>query len=232
MYRLIALFFMIKEKITHAQENKKTNMVVDNKDLIDIFYSALLIYLVITFADKLFQGIIHHSNITDLWLYTILWVAFVIQTTYAYIHIRAISPERYTTRALFSDIFDVFLEIFICAAIGSTCSSTKYDELNSYLFLSIPFVFMAVNQFYWYIVVDEFNPRAILCLSMLFIGMLLITISEAICHGLWNLVFIVIWHAVTMAIWRIVDKVPQSFKEKIEPKWESIKEIAFIQRIA
>lgn len=215
-----------------APENKKMNKIVDNKDLINILYSALLLYLVITFADKLFQGLIHHSNVIDLWLYTILWVAFVIQTTYAYIHIRAVPQENYTIRALFSDGLDIFLEIFICAAIGSTCRLTVYHELNSYLFLSIPFMLMAVNQFYWYVVVDEFNPRAILCLSLLFVGMVFVIVSEALYHSIWNLVFIVIWHSITMAIFRIIDKTPKSFEEKVKPIWENIKEIAFVQKIA
>ena len=222
---------MIKKTIAPAQKGKNANRTVDNHKLIKIYYTALMTFLVFTFADKLLQGLIHHYNSVELWSYAVLWISLVIQTTYAYIHIRKISKESYTIRALFSDGIDIGIEIFICAAISSACGGCKYGEY-SFLLISIPFMLMAINQFYWYVVVDEFNPRAILCLSMLFAGMLLVTISEAIYHGIWNLIFIVIWHSITMAVLRIRDNAPKSFEKKVKPIWEKIKENLFVQKIA
>ena len=217
--------------LTHAQNGKKANSIVNNHKLIKIYYTALMTFLVFTFADKLLQGLIDNYSRAELWWFAVLWISLVIQTTYAYKHIREIPQERYSIRALFSYCLDIGIEIFICAAVSSACRDGKCSEL-SYLLISIPFMLMAVNQFYWYVVVDEFNPRALLCLNLLFAGMLLITISEAIYHGIWNLTFIVIWHTITMAILRIRDKAPRSFEEKAKPIWGKIKENSYVQKIA
>ena len=59
------------------------------KKVVDIYYTALMTFLVFTFADHLLQGLIQ-SFCIDLFLYAIMWLSLVLQTTFAYVHIRKV----------------------------------------------------------------------------------------------------------------------------------------------
>jgi hypothetical protein len=120
-------------------------MEIDNKLLIDKYYTALMLYLVYTFADKLLQGLISKICCLDLWIYTILWASLVIQTTFAYKHIMAIKKEAYTTWALVSDCIDISFSLFICAVISSTFRSGDYKELDNYILLYIIYVIITCH---------------------------------------------------------------------------------------
>lgn len=188
-------------------------MKIDNKRIIKLYYTALMTFLVITFANGLLQKVIEYSSNTEYVLYLIFWIALVIQTTYAYRHIMAIKQKRYKALILVSDCLDVLIEVFVCAVI-CTYTSNGYHGLEDYRLLSIPFMVLAVNQICWYIGVHERNWRAIIRLIILFVGMLTVTISESICPGNWNLAIFVIVHALAMAILRAFDETRRGHKKR------------------
>lgn len=178
---------------------------IGTKRLINLYYAALMTFLVFTVANDLLRGLFTEIHIEYV-LYLIFWLALVIQTTFAYRHIMAIDENNYTVKAFISDSIDIIIEIFVCAVIGSTYGAQGYHELADYRLLSIPFMGLAINQMYWYASVKEDNPMAIGRLILLLVGMLTITISESICHSIWNLVAFVIVHVLAMAILRAWDE--------------------------
>lgn len=180
-------------------------MIVDNKRIIKLYYTALMTFLVFTFANDLLRKVIENSSIEHV-LYLIFWIALVIQTTYAYRHIMTIKQKKYKALILVSDCIDVLIEIFVCAVISTTYKQNGFHAQTDYRLLSIPFMVLAVNQICWYIGIQERNPRAIGRLILLFIGMLTVTISESIEHSIYNLAILVIVHALSMAILRAFDE--------------------------
>lgn len=188
-------------------------MKVDNKKIIELYYTALMTFLVFTIANDLLRGIFAEIRI-EYALYLIFWVALVIQTTFAYRHIMAIDENNYTVKVLISDCIDIVIEIFVCAVIGSTYGTNGYHELTDYRLLSIPFIVLAINQMYWYASVNENNNRATGRLIVLLVGMLAVTISESICHSIWNLAAFVIVHVLAMAILRAWDETRKTDKTK------------------
>lgn len=185
---------------------------VGAKRLINLYYTALMTFLVFTVANDLLKGIFVDNHI-EYTFYLIFWFALVIQTTFAYRHIMAIGENNYTVKALISDCIDIVIEIYVCAVIGSTYRANSYHELADYRLLSIPFIVLAVNQMYWYASVNEDNPMAIGRLILLLVGMLAVTISESICHSIWNLAVFVVVHVLAMAILRAWDETRKTSKE-------------------
>ena len=184
-------------------------MKIDNKKIIKLYYTALMTFLVFTFANDLLRSVIVDGSIEHV-LYLIFWIALVIQTTYAYRHIMNIKRKKYTALILVSDCIDVVIEIFVCAVINTTYKQNGYHEWVDYRLLSIPFMVLAINQICWYIGVGEKNPRAIIRLIILFVGMLTVTIFESIDHNIYNLAIFVIVHALSMAILRAFDETRQN----------------------
>lgn len=193
------------------------NTKIDNKRIIKLYYTALMTFLVFTFANDLLRKVIEDGR-TEYVLYLVFWVALVIQTTFAYKHIMAIKPKKYKVLVLVSDCIDVIIEIFVCAVISSTYHSNSYHELTDYRLLSIPFMLLAINQICWYIGVQERNRRAITRLIILFVGMLSVTILESISHSIYNLAIFVIVHALAMAILRAFDETKYKSKKHENPK--------------
>lgn len=150
------------------QECPFLNSKIDNKRIIKLYYTALMTFLVFTFANDLLGRVITKGHIEHV-LYLIFWVALVIQTTFAYKHIMAIKPKKYKMLILISDCIDVVIEIFVCAVISSTYGKNGHQELADNRLLSIPFMILAVNQICWYIGVHERNWRAIIRLIILFV---------------------------------------------------------------
>ena len=197
-------------------------MEIGYKQLINLYYTALMTFLVFTFGKDLLQGLF--SDICkELVLYVIFLFSIIVQTTYAYKHIMDIKQDNYPILALVSDFIDIGLSVYICAAIGSTYNTTdKYVEMTSYLHLSIPFLILAVNQFCWYLFVNEFNPAAIFRLLILFVGMFAVSISEAVCHSIWNLLIIITVQSIAMMILRVINKTPDWFATMVQPIWDNI----------
>ena len=191
------------------------------RSIIHIYYTALMTFLVFTFAWKILQGLIYNGCI-DLILYTIMWLFLVIQTTFAYVHIMKIPPAEYTIGAFISDSIDIGVASYVCAAIGSTYDANVYTELPNYIHLSAPFIVLAINQFSWYVIVKEFNVPAIFRISILFFGMLAVTISESINHSSWNLV-VVVCLIVLLGILRAIDKSPRLFTKVVTEIWGYVK---------
>ena len=179
------------------------------KRVIKIYYPALMLFLVFTFANNLLIGVIQNCSL-DLLMYNFIWLFLVIQTTFAYVRIKEIEPEKYSAKPFISDCLDVTIAIFVCAAIGSTYTGGEYHELKSYLILTIPFIILAVNQFTWFYMLREFDIPAIFRICILFVGMLLITIIESVQHSVWNLVAIVCI-IVLCGILRAINKAPRHF---------------------
>ena len=160
------------------------------KRVIKIYYPALMLFLVFTFANNLLIGVIQNFSV-GLLLYNILWLFLVIQTTFAYVRIKEIEPENYSVKPFISDCIDVTIAIFVCAAIGSTYRGCGYHELKSYLILTIPFIILAINQFTWFYMIREFDIPAIFRICILFVGMVAISVCEIVHHSIWNLVAVV-----------------------------------------
>lgn len=195
------------------------------KRIIYLYYPALMLFLVFTFANSLLRGIIQHFSI-ELFLYIILWVFLTIQTTFAYTRIKNVKPENYPTKALLSDCLDILIAVYVCAAISGVYGGSENNELGSYLHLSIPFLILSINQFFWFVIVRDFDVPAIFRICILFIGMLAVSVSELLCHSLWNLVVIVAL-IVFLGILRAVDKAPKFFTEKVIKVWEMKKKKYF-----
>lgn len=206
-------------------------MKIDNKQLINKYYTALMLYLVFTFADTLLQGLIPQVDSLELWMYTLLGLSLIIQTTLAYKHIMVIKEKAYSTCALVSDSIDIGFSIFICAAISSTINEGTHHLMDNYLFLSIPFLLLSINQFIWYIIVREYNPRAILQLLIFFVGTLVATVFGLIYPGVWFLTFLALWHFAIMAIFRRFGKAPKSFTTAVKPMWYSLIERPLIKKL-
>lgn len=194
---------------------------ITTKHIVDVYYSALMTFLVFTFADNLLRGIIQYFSF-ELLLYAIMWIFLVIQTTFAYIHIKNVDPANYPTKALLSDCLDIVIAIYVCAAIGGVYGRNEGSELSSYLHLSIPFLILSINQFSWFIVVHEFNVPAIFRISILFCGMLAVSVSELLCHNFWNLVVVVALIAL-LGILRAINKAPAVFNFVTTRMWEMVK---------
>lgn len=179
-------------------------MKIDNKRIINLYYTALMVFLVFTFANGLLQKVIENGS-TEYVLYIIFWMALVIQTTFAYRHIMAIKQKKYKALVLVSDCLDVLIEVFVCSVI-STYTSNGYHALDDYRLLSIPFMILAINQVCWFAIVEKENKLAIGRLILLLVGMLTVTILESIDHNIYNLAIFVIVHALSMAILRAFDE--------------------------
>lgn len=188
------------------------------KKLIDLYYSALMLFLVFTFADHLLQGLIQCPCI-DLILYTLMWLFLVLQTTLAYLHISKIKAKEYTLLTFILDTFDIGVAVYVCAAIGCTYGYNGYNELPNYCHLSAPFIVLSITQLMWFIVVNEYNVSAIFRISLLFIGMLAITISECVNHNFWNLVAIVSL-IILLGILRCIKWRPKFFDLIAEKIWK------------
>ncbi len=196
-------------------------MKVGNKKLTDILYSALILFLVFTFADHLLQGLVRNPSI-DLILYTIMWFFIVLQTTLAYIHIMNIKSTDYSLLVFLSDVCDICVAIYVCAVISSTCNENGYRELTNYCHLSVPFVLLSLTQFLWFVKLKEFNVPAIFRISILFSGMLAVTISECFSHNFWNLV-VIVGLIVLLGILRAINKAPRLFTKVVTKIWKHVK---------
>lgn len=202
-------------------------MKIGLKKLVRLYYTALMTFLVFTFADKLLQGLIH-SFCIELLLYTLMWLLLVVQATFAYVHIERIKPEKYTIMAFISDSIDIGIAIYVCAAIGSTYSADVYSELEHNQHLSVPFLILAINQFSWFMIVKEYNKEAIFRICILFFGMLAVTISESICHSSWNMVAVVVL-IVVLGILRAINKAPDSFEGTAAKLWKYVSKMKRIR---
>ncbi len=203
-------------------ETNKTNQSQRPKEkktgfpkLINVLYAALLVFLVFTAANDLVKGIIKEFHV-ELMLYIVLWVSMVIQTIFAYKHIRDVA-YNYKSLAFLSDCFDIALFIYVCAAIGSTCTDRGFDDLESYRHISIPFLILSFNQLCWYIFVKEKRKSAaVLRLILLFAVMLTATLFEPTFHTIWMLATIVGGNFLIMVVFRAIDWAPKCFINQID----------------
>lgn len=203
----------------NTNEKNKTKLIVN------LYYPALMLFLVYTFADSLLRGIIQNCTI-ELLLYLFMWIFLTIQTTFAYIRIKNVDPKDYSTMALISDCLDILIAIYVCAAMGGMCGINENNELSSYLHFSIPFLVLSINQFSWFVMVKKFDIPAIFRISILFLGMLATSVSELICHSFWNL-FVVSFLIALLGVLRAIDKAPKSFCKLVTKIWEWTKKKCF-----
>lgn len=216
MYRLIAS--------TKSMEKNKTEPIqcllgkkIGYPEIINVFYSALLIFLMFTAANDLVKGLIRAFSV-ELFLYLLLWLSMVIQTTFAYRHIRDVA-DNYGFLAFFSDFVDICIFIYVCAAIGSTYNSTTkiFEDMDTYWHISIPFLILSFNQLCWYIFVKEKKKAAaILRLTLLFIVMLTTTIFDEKYHGIGMLAIIAGGNFFIMVILRAINRTPKRFEKQID----------------
>lgn len=186
-------------------------------DIINVLYTALIIFLVFTAATDLLKGLIIEFHI-ELLLYVILWISMVIQTIFAYKHIRDVS-DNYKSLAFLSDCFDICIFIYVCAVIGTTYDNITKDfsDMDTYWHISIPFLILSFNQLCWYIFVKEKRKSAaVLRLILLFILMLTTTILDETNHNVWMLATIVGGNFFIMVILRALDWAPKCFKDQID----------------
>ena len=207
----------------------ETNEKNKTKLIVNLYYPALMIFLVYTFADRLLRGIIQNCTI-ELLLYLFMWIFLTIQTTYAYIRIKNVDPKDYSTMALLSDCLDILIAIYVCAAMGGMYGMNENNELCSYLHFSIPFLVLSVNQFSWFVMVKKFDIPAIFRISILFFGMLTISVSELINHSFWNL-FAVSFLIVLLGVLRAINKAPGKYGDTVTKIWYDVKRRWFPQLI-
>lgn len=193
---------------------------IENKRVFNMLYTGLILYLVFTIATVLLQGFIRSFSIA-LILYILLWLFLTIQAIFAYLRVKSTKPQNYPLRALLSDCLDIFIAIYVCTAIV-TAIVNGGNELSSYLHLSIPFIVLSLNQFSWFVLVKNFDIPALFRISILFCGMLSVSVSELICHGFWNFVLIVVL-IVGLGILRAIDKAPKSFGKLASRLWFYVK---------
>lgn len=197
--------------------------------VINALYTALMVFLVFTAGNNLVKGLIEDFHITLL-LYVILWVSMVIQTIFAYKHIRDVA-HNYKSLAFLSDCLDIALFIYVCAAIGSTCTDSGFYDLGSYRHISIPFLILSFNQLCWYIFVKEKRKSAaVLRLILLFAVMLTTTLFDPTCHTVWMLATIVGGNFLIMVVFRAIDWAPKCFINQIDILSKKKKHKAKIQQ--
>lgn len=184
-------------------------------EIINVLYSALMVFLVFTAGNDLFKGLIGKFRI-ELLLYIILWASMVIQTIFAYKHIRDIS-NNYKSLAFISDCIDISIFIYVCAAIGRTCKPDGFYDMDTYQHITIPFLILSFNQLCWYIFVKEKRKSAaVFRLILLFVVMLTTTILDETYHNVWMLATIVGGNFLIMVLLRAVNKAPKLFKRQID----------------
>lgn len=186
-------------------------------EIINVLYTALIIFLVFTAATDLLKGLIIDFHV-ELLLYVILWGSMVIQTIFAYKHIRDVS-DNYKSLAFLSDCIDICIFIYVCAVIGTTYDniSKDFSDMNTYWHISIPLMILSFNQLCWYIFVKEKRKSAaVLRLILLFIIMLTTTIMEETYHNVWMLATIVGGNFFIMVILRAIDWAPKCFVNQID----------------
>jgi hypothetical protein len=186
-------------------------------EIINVLYTALMVFLVFTAGNDLFKGLIGDFHI-KLLLYVVLWGSMAIQTIFAYKHIRDVS-DNYKSLAFLSDCFDIGLFIYVCAAIGGTYDNItkEFTDLDTYWHISIPFLILSFNQLCWYIFVKEKKKSAaIFRLILLFIVMLTTTILDKTYHNIWMLTTIVGGNFFIMVILRAINKAPRCFVNQID----------------
>lgn len=193
-------------------------------EIINVLYTALIIFLVFTAATDLLKGLILEFHI-ELLLYVILWISMVIQTIFAYKHIRDVSGN-YQSLAFLSDCFDICIFIYVCAVIGSTYNNITKDfsDMDTYWHISIPFLILSFNQLCWYIFVKEKRKSAaVFRLILLFTVMLAATILDETYHNVWMLAAIVGGNFLIMVILRAIDWAPNCFVAQIDELQENPK---------
>lgn len=146
----------------------------------------------------------------------LLWMSMVIQTTFAYKHIKDVS-ENYGSLAFLSDCLDICIFIYVCAAISKTCTTAGFCDLDTYRHISIPFLILSFNQLCWYIFVKEKRKSAaVLRLILLFAVMLTTTLFDPTCHTVWMLATIVGGNFLIMVVFRAIDWAPRCFRIQID----------------
>lgn len=186
-------------------------------EVINVLYTALMVFLVFTAGNDLFKGLIRDFHV-KLLLYVILWGSMAIQTIFAYKHIRDVS-DNYKSLAFLSDCFDIGLFIYVCAAIGGTYDNItkEFTDLDTYWHISIPFLILSFNQLCWYIFVKEKRKSAaVLRLILLFAVMLTTTLFDPTCHTVWMLATIVGGNFLIMVVFRAIDWAPKCFIDQID----------------
>lgn len=199
-------------------------------ELINVYYTALMIFLVFTAANDIFKGILNDFY-WELILYLVLWLSMVMQTTFAYKHIKEIPPKNYNNYAFLSDILDICLFIYVCTAIGNTYNALteKFEDMPTYRRISIPFLILSVNQFCWYVVVQERNMKAVFRLILLFVVMLTATILDIWFHNIVTLGIIVGGNFVIMVFLRWIEYTPKAFENKLNDWWKKLKKTKAIK---
>lgn len=184
-------------------------------EIINVLYTALMIFLVFTAGNDLFKGLIGEFHI-ELLLYAILWGSMVIQTIYAYKHITDVS-NNYKSLAFLSDSLDICIFIYVCAAIIKTCKPSGFYDLDTYWYISIPFLILSFNQLCWYIFVKEKRKSAaVIRLILLFAVMLTTTILDKTYHNIWILATIVGGDFFIMVVLRAIDWAPEYIIKQID----------------
>ncbi len=205
----------MEKKETGPNQCPLFRKVIGFPEIINVLYSALIIFLVFTAATDLVKGIIMEFHV-ELLLYVILWISMVIQTLFAYKHIRDVS-DNYESLAFLSDCIDICIFIYVCASISTTCKTNGFNDLDTYWHISIPFLILSFNQLCWYIFVKEKKKSsAVLRLILLFAVMLTTTILDKTCHDVWLLAANIGGNFLIMVILRAIDWAPKCFRDQID----------------
>ena len=127
-----------------GHKKKRNFKKIGYPGLINVYYKALMIFLVFTAANDIVKGLISGFRI-ELLLYLLLWISMIIQTTFAYKHITVVF-KNYKFLAFFSDCIDIGIFIYVCAAVSKTCTVEGFKDMDTYWHISIPFLILSFNQ--------------------------------------------------------------------------------------
>lgn len=185
------------------------------KRIISFFYPSMMMLFVFTLADNLLKKLVFDFSIETL-LFVILWFFTAIQISLARIRGVKWNHREYPISALLMDLVDVLCAVYLCSMLGGY----KETPLSSYLHITGPYIGVAIAQFFWFVFMRSFDIPAMMRLLILFVGMVAISISELLCHSIWNLVAAIILITI-LAVLRIWNKAPSNLQDKIQSAWNN-----------
>lgn len=190
-------------KMQNPKKHSKDNI---SDRIFQLYYPALMTFIVFTIAGNLIQNVLKTCTLENI-LLLLLCVFIAIHLTGSYLRIDDWSKERYPVPELISDCIDILCAIYICSAIVRLSDA---DEYISYLHLSIPFLIVSINQFWWFVFMRKFDIPALFRTCILFLGMVLVTVIETVVRTNNSLIAIVVIIAILAGL-MILDKSPRWF---------------------
>lgn len=190
---------------------------MDTREIFNVYFPGLIMFTVFSFANELLKKLVFSYSLETM-LLTILWIALIIQITYAYTRGLKYKDVRRPDLAVIASGLEIICVIYMCSIMGGY----ENTVMPNYLHLTVPFIGIVFSQFTWFVFVRSFDVPALFRLSFLFMGMVVVSIVEKCSHNIWNLVAIDVL-IVFLGILRMVNKAPSLFTKIVTKIWVKIK---------